>query len=341
MINAWWFNNKQCASDVLQPDFFTPKTQLRLYAELPSVEYPININILAQYEGATVFTKSYVIESAEAETNFKYDIFAQTGVITLSDFADTLENSPDCIDVEICTGEHKHTQSIACEYAVISGKITDFESNPFPAAVVYNLHTFEGLSGDIGVWSDESGNYTLTLPKGEYHSIFVDDNTYAQSSLEAWGWKMIVDCDEVHDYKIGNGEVYSLDVWTNNGGFPTLFMYFRPMILSYAMKQNVNSAEVNGKQYSVYDTCPEIELHNISVAINGSKADNISLQKIIETGQDGSAMPAYILQVERPSAIGKQTVVVEYNFMDAHGEPMQSQGRTQFNFTSAYGLVLR
>jgi len=341
LIKAWWFNNKQDNAEVLQPEFFTPKTQLRLYAELPNVEFPIEINVSALCADATVFTKSYLIESPESEKHFKYDVFAQAGIIMLCDFADTLETSPDCIDVEIYMNETKYAQSITCEYATISGKITDFEGQPFPAAVVYNFHTFDGLESGTGVWSDESGNYTLTLPKGEYHSIFVDDNTYAKSSLEAWGWKMIVDQDEVHDYKIGNGEVYSLDAWANNGGFPTLFIYFRPMVLSYVMRQHSNILEVNSKNYSVYDTCPDIGLDNISVEINGCKAANISLQKIIETGSDGSAMPAYILQVERPSAVGKQTLVVEYNFVDSHGEPMQSQGRAQFNFTSVYGLALR
>ena len=341
IIDAFWFNCMQSGAEVLQPEFFTPRTQLRVYAELQGIAFPFTVNVSALIKKKVVFNKSYLVEDTESAKEFKLEVFSDGGAIILSDYADALKDNPDCIDVEIRMGETVYSQSVRCEYVTVSGRTTDFDGKPFPAAVIYNLHTFEGLEGGIGAWSGADGSYSLTLPKAEYHSIFVDDNTYAKTSLEAWGWKMIADRDEVHDYKIGNGEVYSLDVWTNNGGFANLFVYFRPMVLSYAMKQNIVDAEAGGKSYKMLDTCPDISADDVSVELNNRKLTVISVQKIIETGQDGSGMPAYILQVERPRTLGKQTLVAEYNFKDANGEPVQAQGRTQFNYTNVCGLALR
>ena len=47
-----------------------------------------------------------------------------------------------------------------------------------------------------------------------------------KSSLENWSWKMCVDRDEIHNFKIGTGEVYGLSVREDTGGGNFLFMYF-------------------------------------------------------------------------------------------------------------------
>ena len=341
MLNAGWFNNRQENAEVLQPDFFSPKTQLWIYAELPEIEFPIKVNITAQYMNNGMFQKSYIIENVDTSTECKFELFADANVFVLRDFPNTLAHNPDQIDIEICMGKHTYTQTIACEYATISGKITDFDDKPFPAAVVYNLLGFEGMETGLGVWSDTDGNYSITLPKGDYNSIFVDDSSYGQTSLEAWGWKMIVDRDEIHDYKIGNGEVYSLDVWANNGGFQNLFIVFRPMALAYVIKQSGSNMDINSKDYTVVDTCPDIDINDVSVKINNCNATVVSLQKIFETGSDGLAMPLYVLQVERLATSGKQTLVVEYGFTDSGGNIIQSQGRTQFNYVNVNRLAIR
>jgi len=152
---------------------------------------------------------------------------------------------------------------------------------------------------------------------------------------------MIVDRDEIHDYKIGNGEVYSLDVWANNGGFQNLFIVFRPMALAYVIKQSGSNMDINSKDYTVVDTCPDIDINDVSVKINNCNATVVSLQKIFETGSDGLAMPLYVLQVERLATSGKQTLVVEYGFTDSGGNIIQSQGRTQFNYVNVNRLAIR
>lgn len=157
---------------------------------------------------------------------------------------------------------------------------------------------------------------------------------------------MIVDRDEEHDFKIGNGEVYSLCAWSSNGGFSTLFIYFRPMVLHKALNPSQCKMNMNDSEFTLTDICPVLDIGNITASINGYNLKNISLQKIYETG-GGHAMPAYILQTQRMpegggyTAVGKQTLVVEYNAKDENGNLSQSQGRLQFFYNNAFMLAFR
>ena len=152
---------------------------------------------------------------------------------------------------------------------------------------------------------------------------------------------MIVDRDETHDFKVGTGEVYSLCAWRDNGGFPSLFIFFRPMIIN---KSNQYPVKINGKQLDVNDICPDLKIKDITATLNGYELQKFSLQKIFET-DSGGAMPAYILQVQgRPenndySAKGKQTLIVEYD-LKTENYTAQSQGRTQFFYANAHTLSL-
>ena len=334
MIKAFWFNNRLEASSILQPEFFTPKTHFRVHAALPNATAPAEVTVSAICNGIAAFENTYTVEE-----------LGPGGAIDLRKPADTLVSDPERLDIKILTGGKSYTESIRCEYAVISGKVTDFDGAPFPAAVIFNMDSFEGFENGLGVWSDRDGNYSIRLPKGEYNSVYVDDNSYGKTSLEAWCWKMIIDRDESHDFKIGNGEVYSMDVWANNGGPPSLFVYFRPMVLSYTVQamalENKPQITVSGKQYSLLELSPDIDMESVSAEINGRKVANISLQKIYETPPEGDALPAYILQCERPPGTGKQTMVLEYNFKDSKGDKAQSQGRTQFHYTNMLGLAVR
>ena len=334
MLRGYWFNSRQNAEEVLQKGFFMPKTHF--WFQIPTnTECVTKATVSAFYGETLAFEKDYVLEKPQPE-----------GFITLTQTAETLKADPDRLGVKVVCGESVFEESIPCSYVEISGMTTDFDGQPLPAAVVFNYDSFGGMERGMGVWSDVHGFYKIRLPKGEYNSIFVDDHTYGSETLEAWGWKMIVDRDEVHDFKIGNGEVYSLDAWANNGGDASLFIYFRPMVLSFALmaKQLEQQEErpmvaIGGRKFVHVPLSPDIT--DASAQINGKKLEKISLQKIYETSAGGVAMPAYILQCVRPFGTGKQTLIVEYDFTDADGQPARGQGRTQFHYTSPFGLALR
>lgn len=337
-IDAWWFENRQNASEILQPEIFTPKTCFGVYAELDMIAYPFNVKIIAKLNGKQLYGGEYTIESPN-EACETYETVCTDSTFTLKALAANVSGLPYSITVEIETGGKRYSETVKCEYARLDGKITDFDGKPFPAMVQMQRSGFD-KNISIGVWSDKNGEYSAVVPKGCYNAFWIDDESYGKTSLENWCWHMLIDSDERLDFKIGNGEVYSLSVWCNNGGGQTLFFWFRPMILG---KKSEYEKEINGKSRTVTDICPELVPEDIKVTLNGRELKIISLQKVYETAE-GYVMPAYIVQTERPrGAVGKQTAVVEYNTAKRSAElgyTAQSQGRVQFYFKDSNDLTL-
>lgn len=337
-IDAWWFENKQSENDVIQPQLFTPMTCFGVYGELDRITYPFTVNISAETDGRQIFVGSFTIKS-QSEENEMYEVNCRENTFTLKGRADNSEGLPDKICVEIETDGKRFTETIKCEYARLYGKVTDFNGKPFPALVHFQRSGFD-KNILMGVWSDKNGRYSAAVPKGCYNSFWIDDESYGKTSLENWCWHMLIDRDEELDFKIGNGEVYSLSVWCNNGGGHTLFFWFRPMILD---KKSEYDTKINGQSRTVTDISPELEAEDVTVTLNGRELKIISLQRVWETTEN-YVMPAYIIQTERPPcAVGKQTAVVEYNTEKRSkdiGYTAQSQGRVQFYFTDSGCLSL-
>lgn len=337
-IDAWWFENKQGASEVLQPEVFIPKTCFGVYAEVDKITYPFTVKVTSELDGKQLYRGEFTIKSCN-EAYETYEARCTDSTFTFKALAENASGLPDKISVETETGGKRYAETVKCEYARLYGKITDFDGKPFPALVQMQRVGFD-KDISIGVWSDKNGEYSAVVPKGCYNSFFIDDESYGNTSLESWCWHMLIDGDEEINFKIGNGEVYSLSVWCNNGGGQTLFFWFRPMILG---KKSEYKIELNGQSRTVTDLSPELEAEDITVTLNGRKLKIISLQRVYETTEN-SVMPAYVLQTERPSgAVGKQTAVVEYDTAKRSavlGYTAQSQGRVQFYFKDSNSLTL-
>jgi hypothetical protein len=149
-----------------------------------------------------------------------------------------------------------------------------------------------------------------------------------------------VDADQKLDFKVGTGEVYNLNVWSNNGGAKTYFLSFRPMSIHLFHNMGKKATvTVEGKEYTLVEVVPHLEEKDISITVNGKPATILSLQRYYEIGL-GIAMPAYILQVSKNGLdhVGKQTVRLEYRREDDVGGKKvlhSSVGYFQFrpNFT--------
>ncbi|MDR1704643.1 MAG: hypothetical protein LBS19_08155 [Clostridiales bacterium] len=294
-------------------------------------KHPITVRVTAFTGGNEVYKNEFIADEKSA------DIRPSPGTVLFVVPVEVIDITPDRLLVEISAGnELIECKEINCEYVTISGNITNFEGKPFRAAVILSRYGFIGFETGMGIWSGADGSYKITVPKGLYNTMYADDDSYQKTSLENWGWHMILDRDERHDLKIGNSEVYSLCAWPNNGGFATLFAYFRPMTLPLALNPVKYPLDINGKSFPVTDICPELSLNGVRAWLNGRELEIISLQKLIETGPDMS-MPGYVLQAARGNvAVGKQTLIVEYDeeFTNVGGERVHaaSQGRTQFFF---------
>jgi hypothetical protein len=273
LIDAWWFNNMQTIEDALYqyPEIpeVMPKTHVCIYSEGGTLEFPIKLEIIATVEDKVLYENQLVfndINSYNDRCVIDIHLGENSSVLDCKIVSENLPLLPEKIKVIIKSGENENVYSkeINCEYATLSGKIVDFSGNPFPSPFVLRRTGFENNIEIpyMWVWSKKDGTYSITVPKGNYHHFYIDDNTYRISTLENWGWRMIVDQDEIHDFKVGTGEVYSLSAWANNGGFSTLFIYFRPMILKKAKKYQV---EINGVNYYGEDICPSLNLEDMFV----------------------------------------------------------------------------
>jgi hypothetical protein len=347
LIDAWWFNNTQSENEILQPDCFAPRAHFGIYAELPNINMPLKLNICATANGVTLYEKGFIIDDFKHKTD-EYEVeISKSGNIIFTAYTQNTDVFPADITVSAQCENFTYTQSTKCKYAKLSGNITDFNGNPFPAA--FKLCRIGFNDNGMGVWSDKNGVYSIIVPKGIYNAFYVCDNSYNKTSLENWSWHMIVDQDEKHDFKVGTGEVYSLCAWANNGGFGTLFLFFRPMFLS-TVYHGEYSVEINKKNFTVTDICPKINIDDINVTMNGYRLENISLQQFYETGGQNNAMPAYILQVRRYpenseySTRRKQTLILEYISNYTKGDiniTATSQGRTQFFYKDVCAFSLR
>ena len=329
-IEAWWFENEQKSEEILQPDWFSPKTHCGIYIELEKIKFPFRLSIETFCKREKKFFKSLNINNIESTED--YDILIKDNALLIKIFAKNIRGLPDFIFVTIEMQGQIYSEEIECKYSLIQGSTMDFKGNPFPAAVVFMRKAFGGKCPYIGVWSNKSGKYSIRVPNGLYCAFYVEDNSYKKSTLENWSWKMYVDRDEIHDFKIGTGEVYGLSVREDTGGGNFLFLYFRPMILPQIRMQEY-IIKLNGIDRKVIDIQPDLEEKDLQVFIDKKKAKLLSLQKIYETGRYSEGnhiiVIAYIAQIEKPIlAKGKHTIIVEYHTMGKYKS--QSQGRTNF-----------
>lgn len=320
-----------------------------------AVALPATITVLVKSANdvALLERKFELTEKLPPESNFSFTL--REGILHLQSRIETLPEQPHVVITSITDPTGIRTATKLCRYHRLHGRITDFAGRPFRAALC--MHAYGFSDAGIGGWSDEAGNYSLILPERAYNSIFIDDETYGIKTLEAWAWNIVLDADQQLDFKVGTAEVYGLNVWPNNGGFPTYFLTFRPMMLRGDRPLPIDKADalgqptydivpetLNGRTFKVVKMAPDLKPGDLTITVNGVQAEIVSVQHYLETGADGAAMDAYLVQIARqglPQA-GKQTVVVEYSAaceIDGHAFTACSQGTFQFYRDHRPGIV--
>jgi hypothetical protein len=284
------------------------QSTLEIYGTAPSESFLVSAQVTMP-DGTTGFSREFVV--SKQPTDGSYQVQRRGKFFRLTTTTHYVPVPPSTITVKIQAEGKAWIKEMICRYHMFSGHVTDFSGKSFRAAIIVRPDDFD--SG-TGVWTDESGNYSMLLPERVYSNVFVDDESYGMQTAEAWGWHIIVDKDQTMDFKVGTGEVYNLNVWPNNGGAKTYFVSFRPMsIYLYQNAGKKATVYIDGKESEFIDIAPELKQKDITVRFNGSEAGIVSLQKYYEW-TSGKAMTAYLLQVSREGleSIGKQTVTVEY-----------------------------
>lgn len=305
-ILAYWYNCKPDSVTITgakETIYFN--SSLQIYGPVISDSFYVKVEVFLP-GNILAYTNDFLVKKDAANKNNQLGILNDFFRVMSS--VPRLSSDPDKIKVIIYSSDMRLEKMISCKYHKIYGHMTDFKGNPLKSFILIKPDAFEEASA---VWSDENGYYEINLPERTYNNFYVNDGNYKSTTLEAWSWHMIVDADQELDYKIGTGEVYSLSVWPNNGGFGTFLLSFRPMVLG--ARKGPDKQTINDKEFNLLNIAPDLDIKDLSITINGEKAEIYSMQKYFETGKD-AAMPAYLIQVRRPRpAFGKQTICVEYD----------------------------
>lgn len=228
----------------------------------------------------------------------------------------------------------------------ISGKVTDRNGEAIPKCeIFFNQETWI-TDNSFTASCDGEGNYSIDIPKGHYNSIYIcDEDKYAKTALEFWGWNINFNEDQVFDASFDKLEVYSLAAWNSNGGANTIFASFRPMSVEKLTAPGIYPEPNLGDDATVLDIRPVMDINSITATLDGATLEVKSLQWIYEksnscngVAESGSCyMPVAIIQLERPTMNeGRHIlrVVVRDSETGAMGE-----GATEFTSNSAgYGF---
>ena len=332
-VLAYWYNCKPgIAVEAAVKDTTFLHSSLQVYGPAISDSFYVKVEVFLP-DSNLVYVNNYLLNGREENKDYKVDIVNDYFRLTSS--VDQLSDNPDRIKVTIYSSETRLEKWIACKYHRIFGHTSDFRGNALKAFILIKPDDFSEVSG---VWSDAKGYYEIDLPERTYNTFYVNDGNYKSTTLEAWAWHMIVDDDQELDFRIGTGEVYNLNVWSNNGGFGTFLLSFRPMVLIKTNRETSGKQTIDGKEFTLIDIAPELDIKDLNIKINGERTEIYSLQKYFETGAN-RALPAYLVQVRRlGSTFGKQTICVEYDKtieLDGTVQYQNSMGYFQFytNFT--------
>lgn len=312
---------------------------LHVYGAVPGDRF--EVAIAARCRNTVLFSRTFVVDKAAPPKDF---IYAEVnGYFRIEAKTDYRTERPTEISVAVTRATTRRARTTPCRYHTISGSIRDINDKPLRAFLSVGPDEF---TSPITVWSDAGGRFSVELPERAYNIFYVDDHTYGVSTLEMWGWHMVVDRDESYNFMVGNGEVYNLHAWPNDGGFGTYFVYFRPMVLPLT-KEPTAKTTLNSRVFDVTAIAPRLRPEDLSVCLNGTRVDIVSLQQVYETGLPANAakaMPAYLVQVRRSGIPpnGKITVSVEYDAtITVKEQPVRvrSIGYTQF-YNQFTGLSL-
>lgn len=327
-ILAFWYNCKYDSIKwIKSKDTTYLNSTLQVYGPVLADSFLVEAEVYIS-SGNKVYSNKFKVKKDINDKNYELKIIKDYFRITIP--VHFLNENPEKIKITISSQGKEFEKWISCEYHKLYGYISDFKGHPLKSFILIKPDAFNTV---CGVWSDSNGYYEIYLPERTYNCFYVNDGNYRVSTLEAWAWHMIVDEDQQLDYKIGTGEVYNLNIWSNNGGSNTYLISFRPMVLFHTNKSEEYEQLINNKKYNIINISPDLKIKDITVKINGKESEIYSVQKFFETGKN-NALPSYLIQVRRNyPCFGKQTITVEYNkLVEINGEKIFQNSMGYFQF---------
>ncbi len=180
----------------------------------------------------------------------------------------------------------------------VFGRVTDFAGRPIEgAAVELKNARFDNVAQAL---SDKDGRYSLAVAKGVYMALTAVKD-YRVKSLEYWAWTVPAEKDLEINPRFDRLEVYGLNAWSVQGGYPSLMIYFRPMSLvrTGRLVAGAGGMEKLG-ELPVLDIAPELEPGDIQVLIDGQPVKVLQAGRIREASGPSQHMFGYVIQVPWP-----------------------------------------
>lgn len=190
----------------------------------------------------------------------------------------------------------------------IFGKVTDFNGTPLSDAVVeLKNDKFEDIQA---VSTDQNGAYRLDVEKGLYYAFYACKD-YKINYLEYWAWNVPVFDDLELNVRIDGLEVYAVNAFRIQGGYPSLSLFFRPMSLQKAKDlEALGAINIKDKLVSdsiaIIDICPVLSKEDMAISIDGQIVPVLTTNKILEyignagEGKKIQQMYSYLVQVGLP-----------------------------------------
>jgi hypothetical protein len=191
------------------------------------------------------------------------------------------------------------SQSAAAKIEIkISGRVTDFSGNPVEGAQIeLKDDHFKNAAAAV---SGRDGRYEIKAAKGRYMALAAVKD-YQVKSLEYWAWNVLAERDLEINPRYDRLEVYAINAWRPQGGYPSLMIYFRPMSFVKVVQKVTEAGGMEGLQkLPVIDIAPELSEAGIELSIDGKPAKVLQINKVREATGLAQYMFGYILQTPLP-----------------------------------------
>jgi len=181
----------------------------------------------------------------------------------------------------------------------ISGRVTDFKDQPIDgASVELKDARFETVARTV---SDKDGRYALVAKKGAYTALLAVKD-YQIRFLEYWAWSVPADRDLEINPRFDRLEVYAVNAWRPQGGYPSYQIYFRPMSLTkIGAKITEAGGMENFQKLPHMDIAPELAARDIAVTIDGQAVKILEVNKVREAAGPDQDMIGYVIQTDLPA----------------------------------------
>lgn len=181
----------------------------------------------------------------------------------------------------------------------IFGKVTDFKDQPIEGATVElkDAH-FETAAQAV---SGKDGAYVLTAKKGSYMALLAVKD-YQIRFLEYWAWSVPAFSDLEINPRFDKLEIYGVNAWRPQGGYPSYQIYFRPMSLTRIIQKVTEAGGMeNFQKLPFLDMSPELTEKDIAVTIDGRSVAVLKVNNVREAAGPGQDMTGYLIQTELPA----------------------------------------